>query len=164
MAKKTLRKDRIIDKWLTIIENGAGNQERVFLQTENLLQMANLPNVSWQRQEITMGMFTKPREFLVVNHKSLHEYTMFLNVRDFGQHLDCAWFLTVQPGFLARTASKFSRDGDAIGLSVFDEQDLSAWIHVTHRAFLRTVKELMEELELDFTGMNTQSKGYLSVW
>jgi hypothetical protein len=112
-----------------------------------------------------MGVFGRGgREFLVVNHRSLHEFVMYLNVRDFGNHLDCAWFLTVQPGFLARTASKFSRDGDALGLSVFDEQDLSAWIFVTHRAFMKTVKELMEELELDLTGMNTQSKGYLSVW
>jgi hypothetical protein len=82
-----------------------------------------------------------------------------LNVRDFGNHLDCAWFLTVQPGFFQRTAAKFAQNGNGLGLSVFDEQDLGAWIFVTHRAFMRAVKELMEELELDFTGMNTQSKG-----
>jgi hypothetical protein len=56
---KTLRKDRIIDKWLTVIENGAGNQERVFLRTESLLQQANLPNVSWTRQDIAMGLFAR---------------------------------------------------------------------------------------------------------
>jgi hypothetical protein len=124
---KTLCKDRIIDKWLTVIENGAGNQDRVFLRTEGILQQTNLPNVSWQRQEIAMGMFGRGgREFLVVTHRSLHEYVMYLNARDFGSHLDCAWFLTVQPGFFQRTASKFAQDGRGLGLNVFDEQELSA--------------------------------------
>jgi hypothetical protein len=61
--------------------------------------------------------------------------------------------------YAAGNANSFS-----MNLDVFDQQDLSAWTYVIHRAFLRTVKELMEELQLDITGMNTRSKGYLSVW
>jgi hypothetical protein len=47
---------------------------------------------------------------------------------------------------------------------VFAQQDLSAWTSIVHNAFLRSGKEIMEELKQDITGMQTRSKGYLSVW
>jgi hypothetical protein len=162
---KTLRKDRIIDNWLAIVDNGIGQQERVYQRTESLLEEAKLPDVTWKREPISSGMFGRSRIFLIVNHRSLKEYVMYLSARDYGQHLDCAWFLTVQPGFFQRTASKFaSGQKGGFGLDVFDQQDLSAWISVRHHAFIRAVKELMEELQLDPMSMNTQSKGCLSVW
>jgi hypothetical protein len=49
-------------------------------------------------------------------------------------------------------------------LDVFSQEDLSAWTHIIHRTLLRIVKDLMQQLKQDTTGMNTQSKGYLSVW
>jgi uracil DNA glycosylase len=49
-------------------------------------------------------------------------------------------------------------------IDVFDQQDLSAWVSVVHHAFVKSIKEIMEELKQDITGMNTRSKGYLSVW
>jgi hypothetical protein len=166
MAKKTLRKDRIIDTWLTIIDNGSGQQDQIYRRTEASLEEAKLPNVTWKRESVSSGMFGRSRVFLVVNHRTLKEYVMYLSARDYGQHLDCGWFLTVQPSFFQRTASEFAnaQKNGGFGLDVFDQQDLSAWISVTHRAFMRSVKELMEELQLDITGMNTQSKGYLAVW
>ena len=92
---------------------------------------------------------------------------MFLSARDYGQHLDCAWFLTCQPSLFKKAISRYAA-GNANALSmnldVFAQQDLSAWTSVVHHAFLRAIKELMEELKQDITGMNTTSKGYLSVW
>jgi hypothetical protein len=49
----------------------------------------------------------------------------------------------------------------SMNLDVFDQQDLNAWGSVVHHAFLRAIKELMEELKQDITGMNVRSKGYL---
>ena len=163
----TIRKDKILDNWLTIIDNGAGNQERIYKMTEGYLQDAQLPGVTLKRDQVNSGMFGRGREFLIVSHKVLTEYTMFLYARDYGQHLDCGWYLMCKPGIFKKAISRYAAgnvNSLSMNLDVFDQQDLSAWTHVVHRAFLRVVKELMEELQLDLTGMNTRSKGYLSVW
>jgi hypothetical protein len=112
-------------------------------------------------------LFGSTREFLIISHKALSEYKMCLCARDFGQHLDCAWYLTCKPGLFKKAFSKYAT-GDAnvmsMNLDVFDQQDLNAWVSCVHHAFLRSTKELMEELQQDITGMMTRSKGYLSVW
>ena len=92
---------------------------------------------------------------------------MYVHARDVGAHLDCGWFLTIEPGFLKTMFSK-KMTGNPLALSqslgVFSQQDLSAWTHIVHRTFLRIVKELMGDLDQDVAGMNTTSKGFLSVW
>jgi len=163
----TIRKDRILDNWLTIIDNGAGNQERIYTTTEEYLENAQLPGVTLKRDQVNSGMFGRGREFLIVSHRVLTDYTMFIYARDYGQHLDCGWYLLCKPGMFKKAISRYAAGNPnsfSMNLDVFDQQDLSAWTHVIHRTFLRAVKELMEELELDITGMNTRSKGYLSVW
>jgi hypothetical protein len=45
-----------------------------------------------------MGMMTRSREFLIIKNGGLREYTMYVHARDVGSHLDCGWFLTVEPG------------------------------------------------------------------
>jgi hypothetical protein len=163
----TIKKDRVLDSWMTIVENGAGNRDRVYSMTQLKLEEAGLPGVTWKRDDVSSGMFGASREFLVVHKRELREYSMFICARDFGQHLDCAWFLTCQPGLFKKAVSKYA-SGNAnamsMNLDVFNQQDLSAWVHVVHRAFLHANKELMEELKQDITGMNTRSKGYLAVW
>ena len=49
-------------------------------------------------------------------------------------------------------------------LGVFAQQDLSAWTSIIHRMFKRIVQDLMQENAQDISGMNTTSKGCLSVW
>ena len=163
----SIKADRIIDQWMTVIENGAGQGEQIYTNLMDQLQKAHLPGVSWRKEQVTEGLMGKGREFLVVRHSDLREYTMFVFARNIGAHLDCGWFLTVQPKGLKRALSK-QLTGNPIALSqnigVFSQEDLSAWTHIVHRTYLRIIKEVMGELEQDVTGMNTTSKGYLSVW
>jgi hypothetical protein len=92
---------------------------------------------------------------------------MFLCARDYGQHLDCAWYLTCKPGLFKKAVSKYAAGNVtalSMNLNVFAQQDLSAWGHIVHQSFLQAIKELMEGLKQDISRMNTQSKGYLSAW
>ena len=166
MAVK-LSKDRIFDSWSSLVENGAGNQERIYSTTEGTLNNLNLPGVTWKRDQVSTALFGTSRDFLIVELRTLSEYKMFLCARDFGTNLDCAWYLTCKPGMFKKAISRYAA-GNANALSmnldVFNQQDLSAWVGSVHHAFLRSAKELMEELQQDITGMNTRSKGYLSVW
>jgi hypothetical protein len=102
-----------------------------------------------------------------VNHQALRDYHLFIIARNFGKDLDVSWFLTVAPSFLKRTVSKYAMGNPnaiSMSLDVFDQQELSAFSTVTHHCLLKSVKALMEELEQDFSTLNTKSKGFLEVW
>ena len=163
----TLKQDRMLDTWMTMVLNGAGNAERIYTTTEEYLDKSDLPGVVWKRDDVSTGLFSTSREFLIVGHAGLSDYRLFLCARDYGQHLDCAWYLTCRPGLFKKMVSKYAAGNPnalSMNLSVFAQQDLSAWGHVVHHAFLQSIKDLMEGLEQDISRINTQSKGYLSVW
>ena len=102
----TLSKDRVLDQWSSLVHNGAGNTERIYKMTEEFLDDSNLPGVIWKRDKVSTGMFGASRDFLVVDHRALTEYKMFLCARDYGRHLDCAWYLTCKPGLLKKSNFK----------------------------------------------------------
>jgi len=163
----SVKADRIIDKWATIVEQAAGKGEYIYTVLDTELTKANIPQVTWSRGDVNMGMMTRSREFLIIKNAGLREYTVYVHARDVGSHLDCGWFLTVEPGMFKKAFSKhMTGDPNALSQSLgfFSQQDLSAWTHIVHRTFLRIVKDLMGDLDLDITGMNTTSKGFLSVW
>jgi hypothetical protein len=163
----TIKQQRMLDTWMTMVLNGAGNRERVYRTTEEYLENSGLPGVVWKRDGVSAGILSGSREFLVVTHTTLSDYKMFLCARDYGAHLDCAWYLTCRPTMFKKMVSKYAAGNPntlSMNLSVFSQQDLSAWGHVVHQAFTQAIRELMEGLKQDISRMNTQSKGYLSVW
>ena len=163
----SVKADGVIDQWATIVEQAAGRGEYIYTELDTELTKANIPQVTWSRGDVNMGMMTRSREILIIKNAGLREYTMYVHARDVGAHLDCGWILTVTPGIFKKTFSKHLT-GSAVALSqslgVFSQQDLSAWTGIVHRTFLRIVKDLMGDLDQDITGMNTTSKGFLSVW
>jgi len=163
----SIKSDRIIDQWATIVESAAGKGDHIYTVLDTELTKANIPQVSWTRGEVNRGIMTRGREFLILKNAGLREYTMYVYARDVGLHLNCGWFLTIEPGFLIGVFSR-QMTGSPLAFSqslgVFSQQDLSAWTSIVHRTFLRIIKELMEDLDQDITGMNTTSKGFLSVW
>ena len=153
---------------MTMVANGAGNTERIYAAVEEYLNKSGLPDIKWARDEVSSGgFFSASRQFVIVTHNTLKDYQIFLCARDYGQHLDCARYLTIRPRMFKKMVSKYTAgDPNALSskLSVFARQDLSAWGHVCHQAFVEAIQDLMTDLEQDITRMNTQSKGYLSVW
>ena len=163
----SIKSDRIIDQWAAIVDAAAGKGDRIYTLLDTELTKANIPQVSWTRGEVNRGIMTRGREFLILKNAGLREYTMYVYARDVGLHLNCGWFLTIEPGFLKGVFSRHMTGSPVAfsqSLGVFSQQDLSAWTSIVHRTFLRIIKELMEDLDQDITGMNTTSKGFLSVW
>ena len=163
----SVKADRIIDKWATIVEQAAGKGEYIYTVLDTELTKANIPQVTWSRGDVNMGMMTRTREFLIVKHAGLREFGIYIFARDVGIHLDCGWFLTVAPGSFKRMFSKrMTGDPNALSqnISVFSQQDLSVWKHIVHRTVVKITKEIMQDVDMDVSGMNTQTKGFLSVW
>jgi len=163
----TLKHEAVIERWNSIVAQGAGKDKWVMDTVEHLIKDANMPGVSVSQQPVSSGLFGAKRNFLVVNQSNLRDYHMYIGARDFGAHLDVSWYVTIEPRFLKRTLSKYTM-GNPHALSqtidFFSQQDLSAYTTVAHHCVLDAVHQLMKELEQDPTGLNTRSKGFLELW
>jgi len=163
----SIGRDTVIDSWFTLVESGAGKDAWVMATTEQFIKDVNAPDVVCQRTEVSTALFGTRRDFLMVSNRRLQEYAMYIGARDYGQDLDISWFLTLSPGFLKRTVSKYATGNPqalSMAINIFDQQDLSAYTTMAHHSLQKTLKTLMEELKQDYSTINTRSKGFLSVW
>jgi hypothetical protein len=164
----SLSREKVIAQWNALIENGAGRDTWLLDKTEEFLRQVQPPNVFGRREEVSAGVFGEKRVFLMITHKSLREFAMFINARDFGRYLDVSWYLTVNPGFFKRAISKKLAQGDpnalSMNLTLFAQQDLHAYKEVVDNCFQEAIKVLMDDLKQDYSTIDRKSKGFLSVW
>jgi len=162
-----LKNESVVDKWNTLVENGAGRAKWTLDTVESKIKAANMPGVRTGQREVSAGVFGAKRVFLQVANDSLKDFLLYIGARDYGVHLDVSWYLTVQPTGLKRALSRYS-SGNPLAMSMaldfFRQQDAHAFVTVAHHCVTNTVKELLDELEQDPKALNTQSKGFLSVW
>jgi hypothetical protein len=162
-----VKNESVVDKWNTLVENGAGRGKQVMDAIETKIRAANMPGVRTGQREVSSGVFGAKRVFLHVVNDSLSDFLVYIGARDYGVHLDVAWFLTVQPRGFKRAFSKYSM-GNPIAMSMaldfFRQQDAQAFVTTVHHCVTEEVKALLSVLEQDPKALNTQSKGFLSVW
>jgi hypothetical protein len=80
----SVKADRVLDDWVTIVENGAGFGHEVYVSLDAQLKDADLPFVSWKLGNLNTGIMTKSREFFILTHDNLKEYTIYVFARDIG--------------------------------------------------------------------------------
>jgi hypothetical protein len=150
-----------------IVEEAAGRARWVFETVGQIIKDAQMPDVWCELSEVSTGMFGEKRDFLVVGHTKLRDYKMFVGARSYGIHLDVSWYMTVEPGLLKRTLSKYTQ-GNPQALSqnvdIFSQQDVSAFTFITERAVKRALDMLYEELQLDPSPLNRGGGGFLNSW
>ena len=162
-----LKNESVVDKWNTLIVNGAGRGKQMLDTIETSIKAANMPQVRTGQREVSSGVFGAKRTFLHVANDSLPDFLLYIGARDYGTHLDVAWFLTVQPRGFKRAFSKYAMGNPlamSMALDFFRQQDAQAFVTTVHHCVTEEVKTLLDELEQDPKGLNTQSKGFLSVW
>jgi len=164
----SLTSEKVLERWAGLVQGGAGRSEWLIDKTIELLSATDLQNLFYKREPVRTGMFSDPRDFLILTYGTLREYAMFIGARDFGKDLDVAWFLTVNPGFLKRAISKKLTGGNPNALSMdidlFAQQDLQAFKLVADTCLQKAVDILLDELKLDHSTIDRKSKGFLSVW
>jgi hypothetical protein len=163
-----LKKQRVIDSYAALIENGQGGGQKFFDAVQIYLKNANLPNVSFEIVQVATRILARGRDYILVTHKTLREFQMYISAQDFGNYLNVTWALTLEPGVLARQLSKMTT-GSGHGLTfakldLFTQQELDAYTTVVHRAVTDTVESIYKSLNQDFTKVNTRSRSGLAAW
>jgi len=169
MALK-LKDESILNEWAMVLDHAAGNSQAVLDDIQNRLKESQIPGgCSWSVEEIkSSGLFAKVRrDFLVISQEQFRDYHMYVGIRDYGVHLDCCRFLTVEPGFLKKFASeKLTGYADALSApkNILIHQDLRAWTTVVHHTVVDSVEALMTKLGQDPKLLQRGSKGFLEIW
>ena len=85
----TLKKTRIIDTYAVLLENAQGGGNAFFSAIEKYLINANMPNVTFERTQVKTQRFFggAGREHIVVSHRNLPEFKMYICARDYGNYL-----------------------------------------------------------------------------
>ena len=166
----TLKEESILNEWAMILDNAAGNSQTLLERIQNKLRESDIPgDCSWVVEEVkSSGLFSKvKRDFLIVSLEQFKDYHMYIGIRDYGAHLDCCRFLTVEPNFMKKwAASKLTGYADALSApkNILVHQDLRAWTTVVHHAVVDSVEALMTKLGKDTKHIQRGSKGFLEIW
>ena len=168
----TLKDEKIIDRWSMIVENGQGQAEQVYQDTENFIKESKAPGIRIGREKVRpgwlKGLLGNERSYLMVSNDALSDYRMFIGARDYGDNLDISWFLTCEPGFFKKRLSNVLTSGASdkalsLNLDLFQQQDLSAYATVVHHCLLKAVDKLMLGAGQDSSKIDRRSKGFLGI-
>jgi hypothetical protein len=166
--RMALKHQSVVDKWNTLVLNGAGRAKWTMETIESKITAANVPGIRMSMQEVSQGgLFAAKRPFLICANNTLPDFYLYIGARDYGAHLDVSWYLTVQPRGLKSAFSRYSMGNPlamSMALDFFRQQDAHAFVTVIHHCVTDTVKELLDDLDQSPASLNTQSKGFLSVW
>lgn len=166
----TLKEKAILNEWNMILDHAAGYSQEVLNDVVRRLEESQIPgNCTWKTTEVkSEGLIGRVRrDFLFVALKQFKDYHMYICIRDYGIHLDCCRFLTIEPGFLKKWASEtLTGYDDALSIpkNILVHQDLRAWATVVHHAVLDSVEALMTKLDKNPKLLNRNSIGILKIW
>ncbi len=168
-----LRKEQVQDMWAALIECAQGKGEEVTKDTEGFITASKAPDVMMEHKEIAPGLVTgmigKKRDFLIIADQAfrLQPYKIYMNARDYGDHLDISWYLTYKPSMWQSIASLLPSVNTVSAsineLDLFDQQDLRAFTTVAHHSVLKAVDALMLNLQQDPNKLERKSRGFLGI-
>lgn len=166
----TLKEQTILNEWDMILDHAAGNAQELLDDIVHRLEESQIPgDCTWDIKEVkTEGFWGRVRrDFLIVTLKQFKDYHIYICIRDYGVHLDCCRFLTIEPGLVRKWASeKLTGDEEALSApkNILVYQDLRAWVTVVHHTVLDSVEALMTKLGKDPKLLNRDSRGFLEIW
>jgi hypothetical protein len=69
-----IKNESVVDKWNTLVENGAGRAKQVMDAIETKIKAANMPGVRTAQREVSSGVFGTKRSFIHVGNDSLPDF------------------------------------------------------------------------------------------
>lgn len=186
--RRALKQERIIDQWTTLIKDANGEGNKVITGVIRNIEQVEPPNIHVSKQMVKPGrggFIRKPRELLVAEHKFLDTFDMYIGARDYGKQLFVSWYLVAEPMsflrlfkrnpftavikmiFVVFASARAKARGESrefySTMNIFDAEEVAAYASTVHRAVLESVKEVVENRHLDFTKVDTKSRGFLNL-
>lgn len=163
----------ILERWSSLIGGAQGNADKLMLTTVQLVEATKAPSLEMLEEAVGPSLsktpFGETRKFLIViNSQGLkfRSYKIFVNANDYGNSLFVSWYLTYKPDWWQALVLLLPGSRQVMNLSemsLFDQQDLTAYVSTVHHSFLAAVDKMMLELHQDPTKLDRRSRGFLGI-
>ncbi|MDP2665305.1 MAG: hypothetical protein Q8P23_01475 [bacterium] len=178
-GENRITEDKTIDEWTALINSAANKADKTMEKLARAIQAEKIPNISISKKEVKLG--GDPRPFIVIEHSFLKGYTMYVSALAYGEErLNIVWYLifdtpevmaarrnakygTSDPTAVMNNIASIGGFGRVMNMSILDKLELSNYVSLVHSVVVDTTKELMKEQNLDFSKINTQTKGFLKL-
>ena len=154
-----LKEKEILDQWNFMMPQAQGRKEKLYETAERQVRATGIPEVVVERKEVDAfreGQKIKKLDtqiFLCVHAPGVFgSVRHFIGGRDYGNNLLVSRYLILP-----------NRTAERLALNVFEREDLMAFNGLVHEALVEAVKEMMSEAHLDFSKMDTKSKGIVDI-
>jgi len=144
----------ILNQWSTIVPESAGVGEKFFKLVERVMNDSAIPTVVFERKQLHATKMSGRDSggevpCLYIHATAFRGVDTYVVARDWGKHL-----------LLSRyTCSTNPMDS----LSAFEKENLTAYLSFVHNAVLLATKEIMGELNKDFSKINAKSEGLIDI-
>ena len=170
----SLKNQNIKERWFAAIGGASGSGDKVLRDFISRVQAAGIPEIEVGSQSVSVGLGSKlkgmfsggggsqNRGMLVIANKSLPGWLIYAGARDYGKQLLVSWYLVVDEKELPRLARAIG-GASMMGLDIFKTEELSAFVTIVHESLKEAVKQVMTEMNLDFTKVDTHTRGFLNI-
>ena len=174
--------DKVIDQWSAMIDKAKGRGDELLERVASLVKENNIPNVQLANRSLSIDK-AESHPFLVVSNDKFKGYEMLIGAYDYGDRLNVMWYLIFDsPAHveLREAASHRRAVHDNISfnwrikagsegyvaadkLSMLAKQELTNCVSIVHQILKDEVKEMMGGLNLDFSKVDTHTKGFTNL-
>ena len=169
----SLKSQNIKERWFAAIGGANGESEKVLRAFMSGVQAAGIPEIETGSQRVSVGLGSKlkgmfgggasqDRNMIVIMNKSLPGWLIYAGARDYGKQLLVSWYLVTDE----KKTSRFARTIGTMAsmeLDIFKTEELSAFVTTVHQSLKDAVKQVMTEMNLDFTKVDTHTRGFLNI-
>lgn len=176
IGKVNIQKAEIVEKWFISVLGASGEGEKVVEDFMKRVRDSGVPSITAGIAKLTTGLrgavsgFLKgvaaqKHEFVEIQNEQMPGYVIYAGARDYGNLLIISWFLVADErkiNILGRNVAK-SIGGNLLRLTIFETEELSAFASVAHQALKDATEEMMTSKHLDFTKVDTHTRGILNL-
>jgi hypothetical protein len=178
-----------INSWSSLIAGAQGKEAIVMSNIKKALEEIAAPNLNIEHRKVSLSgltsMFSEARKQLVIDNKKLRGYYFFVSIADYGKQLNVSWYLMQKSNWLTRLlkmstipfagfllapvifAAKIFYHSTSSTIpelmNMFDLEEFSAYTSTVHHAVTGAVQGLMSQMNMDFSKVDTKSRGFLNV-
>jgi len=185
------KKWRAVNEWGTLIAGAQGKEDMLAKDIKKNLEEIAAPDISIEHREVKIGglvgWFSASRRQLVIENKRFVGHHVFVSVSDYGKQLNVCWYLMVRMNFGMRFIQACAKHGLLALLfawwlvpllkmyyaarsitipelmNTFDREELTAFGTTVHHAVTKAVQSLMGSMDVDFSRVDTKSRGFLNI-
>ena len=174
--------DKVIDQWSAMIDKAKGRGDELLERVGRLVKENNIPNVQLANRSLSIDK-AESHPFLVVSNDKFKGYEMLIGAYDYGGRLNVMWYLifdspahvelreaasrkrAVHENISFNWRIKAGSEGyvAADKLSMLAKQELTNCVSIVHQILKDEVKEMMGGLNLDFSKVDTHTKGFTNL-